>query len=337
MNLNFTRRCLKGFISLFLIAVTACSGHDQTRFKRLSHNPIIAPSHLPGADGENINGPSLIKAPDWLPDKLGKYYLYFAHHQGTYIRLAYADDLNGPWTVYEPGSLKTTDCRCREVEELSNGKAKAHIASPDVHIDEENRQIVLYFHCPLVHKQKGGQYSFRAVSNDGIHFQPDTTVLGISYFRVFDWQGTTYAIARAGIFYRSTDGGLTFEEGNNPFDGIQNKENYLRHAAVKVQDEKLLVFYSRIGDTPERILLSEIDLAGDWKAWKASEPVTVAEPATEYEGVNLPLSTSEGGSHHGLIRELRDPGFYEEDGKWYLLYTVGGEHGIGIGELNYRK
>ena len=54
---------------------------------------------------ENINGPSLIRVPDWVENKLGNYYLYFAHHKGQYIRMAHADRLTGPWTVHEPGAL----------------------------------------------------------------------------------------------------------------------------------------------------------------------------------------------------------------------------------------
>ena len=34
-----------------------------------------------------------------------RYYLYFAHHKGSYIRLAYGDAVAGPWTVFEPGVL----------------------------------------------------------------------------------------------------------------------------------------------------------------------------------------------------------------------------------------
>ena len=30
----------------------------------------------------NINGPSLVRVPEWVEDPLGKYYLYFAHHRG---------------------------------------------------------------------------------------------------------------------------------------------------------------------------------------------------------------------------------------------------------------
>ncbi|GIT64032.1 MAG: hypothetical protein Ct9H300mP22_4320 [Gammaproteobacteria bacterium] len=44
----------------------------------------------------NIQGPSLIKVPEWIENPLGKYYLYFADHKGLYIRLAYADELQDP-------------------------------------------------------------------------------------------------------------------------------------------------------------------------------------------------------------------------------------------------
>jgi len=57
--------------------------------------PIIRPS-MPGLEGErgaSINGPSLIRVPDWVEDRLGTYYLYFAHHHGLDIRLAFADAL----------------------------------------------------------------------------------------------------------------------------------------------------------------------------------------------------------------------------------------------------
>ncbi len=331
-------------IFLFIGVTAALSSNaQQYSFRRLDGNPIIKPELL-GDDGENINGPSLIRVPDWLPNKLGKYYLYFAHHQGLYIRLAYADDLKGPWKVYQPGSLKTSDCRCQEAAgkpaSSSGGEvylSKAHIASPDVHLDDTRKELIMYFHCPLNAAGKKGQYTLRAVSKDGIHFKADTTVLGESYFRVAEWQGAHYAIARAGKLYRSTDGGRTFEEGGNPFAKLQTKENYVRHVALKVQGDELLVFHSRIGDKPERILLSTIKLTPDWKTWTASEAITIAEPATSYEGVNLPLTVSKMGSFHGLIRELRDPGFYEENGKWYLLYSVAGESGIGIAEVNARQ
>src|SRR5690606_7347052 len=122
---------------LAMYSVTA----QEIEFKRFDTNPIITPEML-GKEGDNINGPSLVKIPEWLPNKLGKYYLYFAHHQGTYIRLAYADHLKGPWKIYKPGTLKMEDCRCKDGAGPADSNrpgevylAKGHIASPDVHLD----------------------------------------------------------------------------------------------------------------------------------------------------------------------------------------------------------
>src|SRR6185503_14642331 len=53
--------------------------------ERLAGNPMIYPSMMPSGIGANINGPSLIRVPSWIPNPLGKYYLYFAHHKGRYI------------------------------------------------------------------------------------------------------------------------------------------------------------------------------------------------------------------------------------------------------------
>ena len=96
-----------GLAALFLglnSHVGAQTGELGIRVERLLSEPIIAPGIHPSI-GENIQGPSLIRVPDWIEDPLGAYYLYFADHKGLYIRMAYADDLKGPWRIYAPGSL----------------------------------------------------------------------------------------------------------------------------------------------------------------------------------------------------------------------------------------
>ena len=93
------------------------------RVERFSTNPIITPQ-LDDRIGTNINGPSLVRVPDWLPEPLGAYYLYFAHHKGKYIRMAYADDLEGPWTTYGPGVLDLQDSF------FANSLQSHHVASP---------------------------------------------------------------------------------------------------------------------------------------------------------------------------------------------------------------
>ena len=72
-------------VSLTCLGARAATQPSCFDVKRFAENPLITPSMMGSAD-ENINGPSLIRAPQWLKNKLGKYYLYFAHHEGQYIR-----------------------------------------------------------------------------------------------------------------------------------------------------------------------------------------------------------------------------------------------------------
>jgi hypothetical protein len=295
--------------------------------RRLPGNPIIRPQMLPGDDGANINGPSLIRAPLWLTNRLGTYYLYFAHHNGKYIRLAYADRLEGPWKVYEPGTLQLKEAP----------GCKGHIASPDLHVDEARREIRMYFHGPA--KDGSGQKSFVAVSPDGLHFQAIDEVLGQFYFRVFPWQAAWFAMAKGGLLYRSENGLTGFVKGKNPLPGGDVRDENAntpgpRHVALHRVGNELRVYYSNIGDAPERILRCRIQLTDNWQTWTASAPEEVLRPATDYEGANLPLKPSVAGAMKGPENALRDPGiFVDADGRVYLLYSVAGESGIGITEL----
>ena len=130
-----------------LIANQDKAGYKAIRF---AQNPIITPAML-GKEGDNINGPSLIRAPDWLPQKLGKYYLYFAHHEGEHLRLAYADDLKGPWKIYPMGVIPTKDLAWKP----------DHIASPDVLVDDDRHEIRLYFHSPVTPAPKSSDPDYR--------------------------------------------------------------------------------------------------------------------------------------------------------------------------------
>jgi hypothetical protein len=89
-----------------------------------------------------------------------------------------------------------------------------------------------------------------------------------------------------------------------------------------------------MGDKPERILLSKIELSADWEEWRATEPVTLLEPEMDYEGGNLPLAPSRANLASERVRQLRDPAIYREAGRMYLLYSVAGESGIAIAELH---
>ena len=291
---------------------------------RLDVNPIVTPASSPSL-GTNINGPSLIRVPDWAAHPHGRTYLYFAHHEGTFIRLAYADRVTGPWKVHEPGALKLAEApACVD-----------HIASPDVHVDAAGREIRMYFHCPTDPADaENSQRTFLATSTDGLHFVPRKTALGPYYFRVFEWGGYRYAIARAGIFLRSRDGASEFEQGPALFG--EDPSRVLRHAAVDRRGDTLWVYYSRLGDTPERILVSRIHLTPDWMTWRASAPEDVIGPVEEYEGGHLPLKPSEFSLATERVRQLRDPAIFREGARTYLLYSIAGESGLAMAELTIR-
>ena len=286
--------------------------------RRFKANPIITPK-LSDTIGTNINGPSLIRIPSWLPKPLGRYYLYFAHHNGQYIRLAFADQLEGPWKIHDPGVLP--------LDSLKGTGFSGHIASPDVHVDDDKRQIRMYFHS--VHSS-GGQKSSVAFSHDGIHFTCDGKALGDFYFRVFKWQKSYYAIAKdldiGGRLLRSSD-------GISPFEKCRDIIPRMRHAAVLLTDSTAFVFYSRGQDAPEHILISAFHLSGDCSSWTVTEPAEVLRPAEAYEGAALPIGPSDWGAIDKPANQLRDPAIYTENGRIFLVYAIAGESGLAVAEL----
>jgi hypothetical protein len=305
------------------------------RVERLEGNPIIRPAMLPGNDGNNINGPSLIRVPPWITDRLGNYYLYFAHHEGKYIRLAYADALAGPWKVHAPGVLAIESTPCDDIGNPEVASYK-HVASPDVHVDDDACEIRMYFHGPVhVSGPKDALLSYRqmsmvATSRDAVHFDVRTERLGNAYFRAFRWNGAWYALSMPGVVYRSDDGLSGFVAGPTLFPPD------MRHSAINVDGAALQVYYSNAGDNPERILLSMVDLSRSWTAWRATVPRVVLEPEMDWEGAALPAKPSIRGIAPGAVRELRDPAIFVEAGRTYLLYSVAGESGIAIAELHLR-
>ena len=321
----------------------------NVRVTRLANSPVIRPDLHPSI-GMNIQGPSLIRVPEWIGDRLGAYYLYFADHKGSYIRLAYADDLVGPWRVYPPGSLHLsqsrfltappavsnedlarfeTQYRARGVtisHDILSEISTPHIASPDVHIDPERRRIIMYFHGL---EDLGHQVSRVAISQNGIDFAALPEVIGRSYMRSFQHNGMIYALAMPGTLSRSADGLSGFETGPTLFNPN------MRHAALLKRDGALWVFWTQVGDAPERIVLSRIALEGDWHNWRDEPPIEVLRPEHPWEGAAAPNLPSVRSTAYGVVNQLRDPAIYEESGVIYLLYAVGGESGIAIARVDF--
>ena len=291
---------------------------------RFDSNPLLEVGGGPGLE-ENVNGPSLIRVPDWVGNALGRYYLYFAHHEGATIRLAWADHIEGPYTVHEPGALHLADsCFPTSRPDGVPDMFYAHIASPDVHVLEEEREIRMYFHG---WHSDGRQLTRVATSTDGLNFTVWEELLGPSYFRVFRHGGAWYALAMPGLLLRSEDGLTNFVPGPRLF----NKD--MRHSAVLLHDDLLHVFYTQAHSAPESILYATIDVSSDWQDWRETPPQFVAAPQTFWEGSEEPNEPSKRGAILTRVHQLRDPAVFEEGGQTYLFYSGGGEYAIGGSRL----
>ena len=80
--------------------------------------------------------------------------------------------------------------------------------------------------------------------------------------------------------------------------------------------------------------MSEIDLTPDWMDWKESARRWCWNRRWTMRGADLPLAPSQRGLTEVRVRQLRDPGIFEENGETYLLYSVAGEAGIAIARLH---
>ena len=326
----------------------------QLTATRIPQNPLITLEMSPTL-GDNINGPTIIRVPSWIPNPLGRYYAYFGHHKGQFIRLAYADAITGPWKIYEPGVVPVRDTAFyRPQPDPSDGPVDqfyTHVASPEIYVDEEHERLVLWTHgwmtngerWPLkladarewARKNGYGQFTQSSESADGLHFTMQPAITKVSYLRVFPLDGDLYGMARLGQLLRSKVPLATFEVGPNPFAGGPYADR-VRHVATLLRGRTLMVFFTGIGDAPERVMWSTIDLAGDWKNWKASAPAELLRPKAAYECPSLPNVPSAAGEIEGPAQQLRDPGIFEENGKTYLFYSICGEQGLAAAELTFR-
>lgn len=322
--------------------------------------------------GNNINGPSLIRVPAWVGGPKGRYYLYFAHHKGKHIRMAYADSLQGPWRLYRPGVLQIQDAampaspaplgllvtlkywwqhyplpvlrdqlrmawqagvvdkaeRARRGEAFSQA-ASAHIASPEIIVDNENQRLLMLYHGL---DDYGVQSSRLAVSREGLHFSALASQVDLpgAYLRSFDVDGVHYLLGMPGMLFRAESRHGPFELRRRPLLPAN-----ARHAAVLRCDRVLHVFWSRVGDAPERLLHSVMPLVPNWETWKISAPRVLMQARYAWEGSQQPIQASLRGEQYGLVNQLRDPALMrDKDGSVWLAYSGGGEQAIGLARLD---
>ena len=239
-----------GLIVLSIGCSTMATAQTFVASRLNGNEPLIDSStfsDVGAGGGNNINGASVIRIPDWIPTserahRNARYYMYFANHSGDDIRLAWANTIQGDWTLFN-GEGGTSLNRAAGSDgrnsgtrtagngvldlDLGNGQMapfedspvaiKSHIASPDVHVDDANQRIVMYFHGEQVSPVRpfdSNQKSFVATSKYGLNFNPESNngedgqgvrevVFGRHYFRVFEVGGQTFAFSNSAELWKA--------------------------------------------------------------------------------------------------------------------------------------
>lgn len=149
-------------VALLIVVFSSSEGGQGTPSalspQRLAQNPLITVRSSTTLGG-NVNGPTVIRVATWVEHPMGKCYMYFANHMGDFVRLAYADTVTGPWTIYEPGVLHARDTAFFQqqpdpVETLDLPNAPSEAGD----INEPARQI----RDPFIFEDAGKTYLFYA-------------------------------------------------------------------------------------------------------------------------------------------------------------------------------
>lgn len=116
-------------------------------FELLNDGAVIA------SEGNDTAFPSVIRVPSWIatqdrPDPAANYYMYYGNHSGHYIRMKWAEALDGPWTEYDLGGTFNGINRRGVFDSEADVTRETfdHMSAPDVHVDDVNQRIVMYYH-----------------------------------------------------------------------------------------------------------------------------------------------------------------------------------------------
>lgn len=206
-------------------------------FELVADGAVIADRSI----GNSAN-PSVIRVPDWIPASQraatnAVYYMYFANHTGQHIQMKWAETLDGPWTEFNLGGTYNGEIR-RGVFDTDADATRddyAHVFSPDVHVDDVNQQIVMYYHGqnqPSTTTLTTGQNvpqkhaNFVATSHWGLNFNDPVEAggdpghgpvsvtfdgitrevfLGDVYQRIFEYKGNYYSLSKRAIMAMAPD------------------------------------------------------------------------------------------------------------------------------------
>lgn len=167
-----------------------------------------------------------------------------------------------------------------------------------------------------------------------------------------------YAIAKtqddpvgSAILCRSKNLSGPFEQGPILARGMRHVDMHIVHRMERDRERTIFfVFYTLIGDLPEKVMLGNIDVSvgfKDWMKWKMLPGPIILKPQYWYEHGGAPPVASKPGAATEILYEIRDPHFLPDDAQelddgaligdilsGLLFYTVQGENRIAMAKLS---
>jgi len=289
---------------------------------RMNDNPIFSPKqfHL---GFSNCTGHSIIEKPSWI-ESAYNYLLFFTNEHGE-VYVGFSSTIDGLYAI-QPCVLRTNS-------------EDALFYFPEVVVDEQQKQIILFLvteskdedsFLPEVYKRHTVIFG----SRDGTIFKELITPFSFTYehFKVFKYESNYFAIARdetnnCAVLLKSSSLLGNWEVGPSFLNGFRSGSFF-----VDSNNFNIWLFFTRVQEMPESILITKFPSNIDWKEWPnhMSEIESLLAPEEDYEGALAPHWFSTSGPASDEMNEVRYPHvFYQkETHQITLLYSVGGESGI---------
>ena len=281
----------------------------------------------PGSE-ENINGPTLVEFECPLFPKLRLYLMYFGHHKGKYIRVAWAFSPTGPFRrvpLVRPLLLRDRF-----------GERKGHVASPEVRTVGGKRYM--FAHSPSRHFRPGKQITYMSRLRLGVVCSRPKPIDLPSYARFFSLNGDMHAITNGADVFKLDSNSLETRQLDVDKSRLLVPESQdvierVRHPQILAWLGHTLCFYTRVGDAPERVFVSLLE-AKNPEEIMFSTPIELLRPREDYEGAHHNIEPSKSGISRRPENALRDPFVGEFGGQHFLYYSTAGEKGIACAELD---
>lgn len=320
--------------------------------------------------GGSVNTPAPLRVRPWMaknnPSLFGHdvftIMYYSGHVSGSTIKLLTLEESNKGRRWKDPGVVLSFEpMPCQSVH------------SPSILASDKDELLIMYVHghkCENLPDAKWGQPTLLYSSSDGVTWTRESFEVeggnDLFYFtapvrrrppRRENSQaedGHYYAMSRVYPTARNPHAFLLrSKELGGPWQRGPELARGLRHFDLHPSDDEaetggFHVWFSMIGDAPERILLGSIDTTSeDWMDWKLLPGPRILAPERWYEHGRMPIQVSKEGAAAGnMLHQINKPRFLPDDDyrvdsaassdyvmSGFLFYVVQGEKGVAVARV----